>query len=358
MLFLSSSGNKNVAHYMALDGLQNYTRPLVLLGEVTINRDLNAKDVYVSGTILGAGLSTDILGTDNTWTGTNDFQNDTFYTGTDPIVDDTDMLTKEDINDAVILYDPLPTDNTWLLAPTFSNANPPILPTLGVLNPSNALIGYVDMVAVGDSTDVDLTKNATNTWTGTNTFTAFVGVDLFSPLENPTLPQNPASKAYIDGKIEVAGKAVTFVVTTPGSYNFANANIGAIGKIDYMLFSGSNSQDSGAVVTGTIGNGISLNGSLQLIIGTTADPAVVYTTQDLTVPSSTQFLVAGITVASAVGACNLNGTLVPGIVGPTTYFTVPGFSADGRQADNLLTYSNLLGTTTSAGGCVFVAYYI
>jgi hypothetical protein len=148
------------------------------------------------------------------------------------------------------------------------------------------------------------------------------------------------------------------VVTTPGSYNFANANIGAIGKIDYMLFSGSNGQDSGAVVTGTIGNGIALNGSLQLLIGTAADPAVVYTTQDLTVPSSTQFLVAGITVASAIGACNLNGTLVPGIVGPTTYGALLGFSAAGRPTDNLLTYSNLLGTTTSAGGCVFVAYYI
>lgn len=344
---------------MALEGLQNYTRPLTLLGEVTINGDLNAKDVYVNGIITGAGISTNILDTDNTWTGTNDFQADTFYTGVDAIAEDTDMLTKLDIDDAVIAYNPLPTDNTWLLSPTFSNANPPVLPTLGASNPANALVGYVDMVTEGTSTDVNLTQNATNTWTGTNTFNAFVGVAPASPLEVPALAQNPASKAYIDGKIEVAGKAVTFVITTPGTYNFGNANVSAIGKIDYILFSGScGGTNSGAVVSGTIGNGVALNGSLQLFVGTIADPAIVYTVQDLTVPSSTQFLVSNIVLASAIGACNLNGTVVPGIVGTTTYGALLGFSADGRPADNLLAYSNLLGTTTSAGGCVFVAYYI
>lgn len=343
---------------MALAGLQNYAQPLTLLGDVFIAGDFNAKDVYVSGTVTGAGISSDILGTDNTWIGTNDFQNDTFYTGTDPPIGDTDMLTKEDIDDAVILYDPLSTANEWLIAPTFSNANPPVLPQTGAPVPANILLGYNDMVSNGNLNDADLTKNATNTWTGQNTFTGFVGIDLFSPLEVPTALQNPASKAYIDGKIAVAGKAVTFVITTPGVYDFANVNIGAIGKIDYMLFSGSNGQDSGAVVSGTIGNGLGLNGSLLLTIGTVADPAVVYTVQDSTVPSTTQFLVSSKVVASAIGACNLNGALVPGIVGPTTYFSIMGTCSDGRQADNLLAYSNLLGTTTSAGGCVFVAYYI
>lgn len=343
---------------MALAGLQNFPYPLTLLGEMTVNGNLNAKNVYVDGIITGSGVSTDILATDNTWEGTNDFQAVTSYTGTDALVNDTDMLTKSDVDDAVLAYNPLITANTWLLAPTFSNALPPNLDSLGVNNPANALIGFIDMVSEGVSTQVDLTKNATNTWTGTNTFNVFVGVATASPLEVPTALQNPASKAYIDGKIEVAGKAVTFVITTPGIYNFGNANIASIGKIDYILFSGSNGQDSGAVVSGTIGNGVSLNGSLLLNIGTVADPAVVYTVQDLTVPSSTSLLVSNIVVGSAVGACNLNGTLVPGIVGPTTYGALIGFSADGRQADNLLSYSNLLGTTTSAGGCVFVAYYI
>jgi len=343
---------------MALAGLQNYRRPLTLLGEMTVNGDFNAKNVFVSGTITGAGISTDILATDNTWTGTNDFQNDTFYTGTDPPVNDTDMLTKLDIDDAVLAYNPLPTANEWLISPTFSNANPPVVPQVGAPVPTNILLGYNDMVSAGVSNSADLTKNATNTWTGINTFTGFVGVAPASPLEVPTALQNPASKAYIDGKIDVAGKAVTFVITTPGVYNFANANIGAIGKIDYMLFSGSNGQDSGAVVSGTIGNGLALNGSLQLTIGTVADPAVVYTVQNASVPSSTQFVVSTKVVASAIGACNLNGVLVPGIVGPTTYGSIMGTCSAGRQADNLLAYSNLLGTTTSAGGCVFVAYYI
>jgi len=345
---------------MALEGLQNFTRPLTLLGEVTINGDLNAKNLYVDGTITGAGISTNILATDNTWTGTNDFQADAFYTGTDAIVNDTDMFTKSDIDDSVLAYNPLPTANTWNLSPTFSNANPPFLQSLGVNNPANALIGYIDMVSEGVSATVDLTKNATNTWTGTNTFTNFVGVAPGSVLLDPIALQNPASKAYIDAEIEVAGKAVTFEITTPGIFNFGVVqNVANIGKIDYILFSGSNGQDSGAVVSGTIGNGVGLNGSLQLRIGTVADPTIVYTVQDLTVPSSTSFLVSNIVVGSAVGACNLNGVLTPGIVGPTTYGSLMGFSSTGASsADNLLAYSNLLGTTTSAGGCVFVAYYI
>ena len=342
---------------MSLQGLQNYTQPLTLLGNVTINGDFNTKNVYVTGQVTGAGISTNILATDNTWTGTNDFRDITSYTGIDGAIDN-DMLTKGDIDDAVLGYNPLPQNQTWSLSPTFSNANPPVLPTAGATAPSTILTGYNDMISVIGASPIDLTKNATNLWSGTNTFTNFVGVSVGSPLLLPSDPQNPVSKTYIDGKIEVAGKALTYVITTPGTYNFANANIANIGKIEYWLFSGSCGGSSGAVVSGTIGNGCGLNGSLLLTIGTTADPATSYTSQDASLPSSTQFLVSNQVVGSAFGACNLNGVITAGIKGNTTYGSIMGLSANGRVGDNILSYSNVLGTSTSGGGCVFIAYYL
>jgi hypothetical protein len=45
---------------MSIRGFQNYTQPLELDDVVTIEGTFNAKNVYVNGTITGAGISTDI----------------------------------------------------------------------------------------------------------------------------------------------------------------------------------------------------------------------------------------------------------------------------------------------------------
>lgn len=358
---------------MALAGLQNYTFPLTLLGEVTVRGDLNTKDIYVSGTVTGAGISADILGEDNTWKGTNDFQNVSSYTGTIPATQYPQMLTKKDIDDAVLAYNPLPTSNNWGegFAPvpraTFSNANPPVLPIIP--GPSGAwagnnLFGYTDMQTLVSANLVQNQTGKATTYSGINTFgTVQVDSTIVPSLLEPTLPQQAVAKGYIDGKVELSGKSIMFQILTPGTYNFTDAtltggSLGNIGKIDYWLFSGSCGGASGAVVSGTIGNGQGIRGSIFLTVGTTAAPAVVYTVQDTTVPSTTSLSVSGQLIAVADGACNLNGVLTPGVVGSTS-MTTQGTSCNGQLAsNNVLDYSNLLGTTTSAGGCLFVAYYI
>jgi hypothetical protein len=342
---------------MSLQGFQDYTQPLVLNGEVTINGTLNAKNIYVSGAITGAGISTDILATDNVWTGTNDFQDVVSYTGS-AVVGATDLIQKEDVDDAVSGYNPLPINNIWTASPTFSNVIAPYVPpfTGATLNPFN-LYSYVSMTNyTGANPSALLSSN--NTFTGTNNFSgSFTGVAIQS-LEAPTLTTQPASKAYVDAKIEVAGKTLTYTITQSGVYNFVNVNRANVAKIDFWLFGGSCGGYSGAVVSGTIGNGCGLNGSLTLNVGTTADPSVVVTTQDKTTPSSTTLLVSNVLVAGASGACNLNGTLVGGTILPNDYNGQNGLSIGGINGTNALAYSNILGTGTSAGGAIFVAYFI
>jgi len=341
---------------MSLQGFQDYTQPLVLNGEVTINGTLNAKNIYVSGAITGAGISTNILATDNVWTGTNDFQDVVSWTGGAGI-QATDLIQKVDVDDAVANYNPLAINNLWTAIPTFSNVDPPsVLPFGGaVLNPAD-LYSYISMTNYTASNPSGLLA-LNNTFTGTNTFSGFAGVSIPS-LEIPTALQQPASKAYVDGKIEVAGKTLTYTITQSGVYNFANFNRANIAKIDYWLFGGSCGGYSGAVVSGTIGNGNGTNSSLTLNIGTIADPAVVVTTQDKTTPSSTTLLVNSVLVGGAGGACNLNGALVGGNILTNDYGGTNGLSLGGINGTNALAYSNVLGTSTSAGGAIFVAQYI
>jgi len=344
---------------MSLQGLQGYTQPLVLNGETTIEGTLNAKNIFISGTLTGGGISTDILGTDNEWTGTNDFQDVVTYTGVNPAVD-FDETTKLDVDTAVAGYSPLLVNNEWgLLPPTFSNVVPPSsLATFdgAVLNPQD-LYSYLSMTNYTNlNPSAVLTTN--NTFTGVNTFTgAFTGVSILN-LETPTLANQPASKAYIDAKIEVAGKVLTYTISTPGTYNFASVvNRANIAKIDFWIFGGSCGGASGAVVSGTIGNGNGVNGSPVLIIGTTADPAVVYT-DNSALPSTTTFLVSNAKVGVAGGASNQNGVIQGGQIGKADYAGANGLSCAGIVGNNALAYSNVFGTTISAGGAIFVAYYI
>jgi hypothetical protein len=340
---------------MSLQGFQNYTQPLVLNGFTTINGDLNAKNVYVSGVITGAGISTNILNTDNIWTGTNDFQNTTTYTGV-AVAGANDLKQKAQVDQEVGLYNPLGTNNVWQTVPTFSNATPPII-AVSTSNANNLFTSQAtsDYIITFPSTLL----STQNSFSGSNTFSgSFTGVST-PQLEVPTIINQATSKAYVDGKIEVAGKTLTFVLTTAGTFNFANFNRANIAKCDFWLFSGSCGGSSGSVVSGTIGNGCGLNGSLILNVGTVANPATVYTTQDKTLPSSTSFTVSNVVIGCAGGACNLNGAIVVGNVIAPDYGGVNGLSCAGSNTtNNKLAYGNVLGTSTSGGGAIFVAYYI
>jgi hypothetical protein len=355
---------------MALSGLQNYTSPLNLLAGITVNGSLNAKDVYVSGAVTGAGISTDILGTDNIWTGTNDFQNTATYTGTLDAVNDEDMLTKKDVDDAKTAYDPIDKDNTWTVAPIFSNVNPPLVPENSLIDIESSLVSYKTAFNVGGGilNGKNITKNKENTFSGIQTFQDFTGIDgtIVPSLLVPNIPAQAASKDYVDKRIEATGKAVTIVITSGGSFNFEDAElstdgIAAIGKIDYILFgAGCAGQASGAVVSGTIGNGGGTRGNITVNIGQNVTDATVFTTQDANLPSSTTLYVAGQIVASAYGACNLNGTVVPGIVGVPSVASTIGSTANGLLgADNIFTYNDIYGGfLLGPGACIFVAYYI
>jgi len=348
---------------MSIRGFQNYTQPLVLDDVVTIEGTLNAKNVFVNGVITGAGISTDILGTDNTWEGTNDFQ-DITTTINSGIGSDSDLTIKEDVDTAVNLYDlsVLGTDNTWALSPTFSVAPPAItaaVPTNPI--PSNLLatLGIANAITTG--TTINIPANLSNTFTGTQTFSNFVGVGTLQ-LEVPTSINQPASKAFVDGKIEVAGNTLTITITTPGVYSFVGADKASIVKTDFFLFGGSCAGAVGAVVSGTLGNGCGTSGSLVVNIGTTADPAVIYTTQDKNVASSTSFLVSNYLVACAGGACNLNGVVTFGNIVPAQFTGSYGLSVAGNilngAGNSILAYGNTLGTNTSAGGLILVVQYI
>ena len=341
---------------MSLQGFQDYTQPLVLNGEVTINGTLNAKNVYVSGVITGAGISTDILATDNVWSGLNDYQDVVSYTGV-ASVGATDLIQKDDVDNAVAGYDPLSLNNLWTAIPTFSNVDPPSVPPIAgaVVFPAD-LYSYTSMTNYTTANPSGILSQ-NNTFTGTQDFTLFAGVGI-PQLEIPTALQQPASKAYVDGKIEVAGKTLTYTITTAGSYSFIGINRANIAKIDFWLFGGSCGGWSGAVVSGTIGNGLGADGSLVLNVGSTADPSVVVTTQDKTTPSSTYLTVSSAVVGGAGGACNLNGTVVGGNILTNDYGGVNGLSIGGVNGANALAYSTILGTATSAGGAIFVAQYI
>jgi len=352
---------------MALQGLQNYTFPLTLLGETTVNGDLNVKNIYVSGLITGVGISTDIFGTDNVWVGTNDFQDTASYTGSNAPVNPTDMLTKKDIDDDETNYTPLPLVNTWTVAPVFSNANPPVLAIAGATAADNVLIGYNDMVSVAGTVITDITKNPTNTFTGINTFTNVVQSAVTTPTD--AVPQRAATKDYVDRSLVGSAKSITYLVTTQGTCSFQDITgktIDTVISIDYILFSGAClGQASGSVICGTVGNEFTYGSSTVFKIGNTTNPATVYTNQDgsTLLPSSTTILFQGQLssrfLVNATGACNLNGTIVGGNIGSTeTSMLYHGGALGQVGANNIFAYNNILGTTTSQGGMILTVHYI
>ena len=340
---------------MSLQGLQNYTQPLNLKCATTINGDLNAKNVYINGLITGAGVSTNILGSDNVWTGTNDLYGATTYTGVEDLTPNS-LMTNGDVDAEIASFNPLTRANVWKIAPTFSNANPPIVPEIaGTSIDLLALYSQKSMENYINTNSTNVTLNNTNTFTGTNSFTgSFTGVSNFL---QTSLTNQAIVKFYADTTIEAGGKTLTSVITTSGNYYFSGTNRANVAKIDYLLFGGSCGGASGSVVTGTIGNGLGNSGIIQVSIGTIADPAIEYKEYTQTAVSSNTYVAINNKILStAGGACNLNGTIIVGSpILPNAFGGQNGSSCNGQLAqNNEMAYSNVLGTTTSAGGCILI----
>lgn len=342
---------------MSLQGLQNYTFPLTLLGETTIDGDFFGADIFVSGSVNGAGGSTDILGNNNVWTGTNDFQSTAEYTGIVPAAG-SDLTTKEDCDTLITNYNPLPLDNTWNTlgsATTFSGI-PPVFPISGV-NSNSILCGFQDFNSILAATPgTNIPANASNTWTNTNQFTNTFGTTNVS-IEKATQSSQAATKIYVDTKLEVSGKLQTYVITTPGTYTFSNIPIGNVLKIEYMLFGGSCGGKSGGMVSGVIGNGAT--STLYCTIGTNADPSVVYSSNtDMNISSTRLAWNNSTTLGAATGALNLNGTITAGGIFQAPYNSAYTTCMYGTGTPNYFAYGNILGTTTSSPGAIFTAYYV
>lgn len=342
---------------MSLAGFQNYTQPLVLNGETTIKRDLNCKNIYVSGTITGSGIDTNILGTNNAWTGTNDCQNVVSYTGSASVLA-TDLIQKENVDTGVANYNPLVTNNEWTEIATFSNLIPPVVPTFGPGLAPASLYSFDSLQNYKVNEPSTILDNV-NTFTGTNNFFNSMQVNNINPsLVIPTLPNQAVTKAYVNALIQRAGGTTTFTIATPGPYSFTNISKNNIRKIDYWLFGGACAGFSGAVVSGTIGNGGGSNGSLLLNIGDIASSFVKFTSP-ITATSTTSLSVSGQIVGAAGGACNLNGVVAGGQIISPAFNGQYGVSCPGSNANNFLsTISPILGTTSSVGGAIFTVYYV
>lgn len=346
---------------MSLGGLQNYTQPLSLIGDVTIRGDFNAKNVYVNGTLTGGGISTNILATNNTWTGTNNYTNTTSYTGSNPAVNNDDLTTKKDADDLATSYNsgalrPTINNNVWNGVATWSNASPPAIPTAS--QPvSNKLVGYNEMTNY-INTYPTIPASVSNTFTGSNQFTLNPELSNTPAMLIPTTDKQVASKLYVDNRLEVAGKTLTYTITTAGTYNFDFINRSLIVGIEFILFGGSYlGTHSGAMWSGKIGNANGAFNSLTLSVGIKDDPTN-YTSYNSSVASNTTLKVGNEFVGIAGGACKLNGVAKEGTqINSANSITGTGGCNGSAGADNLFKYSNLLGTLTSSGGAIFVAYY-
>jgi hypothetical protein len=348
---------------MSLAGFQNFPNPLVLNGNITIENDLNCKNLYVNGIITSNGIDTNILGSDNTWTGTNDYVSiySATYTGS-ASVQDTDLIQKINVDQAVSSYNPLVTDNIWKAPATFTNLFPPVVPTFGPGLASTQLYNFDSLENYKANNQSTILTNE-NTFTGTNLFLDEMTINSTNPTDLlATLPSQVVTKAYALAKFQENLGTTTFTIDTPGSYPFTNISKNNIKKIDYWLFGASMSGFSGAVVSGTIGNGNGSNGSLLLNIGNTSSPQL-QSTSPLNAIGTTSLFVSGQLIGAAGGALNLNGVVGAGaIIDPADYgyknYGTYGLSCDGQNANNLLsTTTPDFGTTTSAGGAIITCYY-
>lgn len=338
---------------MSLAGLQNYTRPLSLLGFTTIENNLNTRNVFVNGTLSGGGISDDILSTNNTWTGTNDYTNTTIYSGS-LFPANNELTTKLNADNLVASYNPALTVNFWNGLATFSGS-------VSVPNSSvsdNKLISETQCNNFVNNFQT-IPAKPSNRFTGNNQFNNNMQVLNIPSLLVPTLDNQLASKLYVDNRIEVAGKTLTYTILTPGTYNFDFINRPEIIGIEFMLFGGSvNNSHSGAMYSGKIGNGNGNFSSLFLQVGVKDNVTNYSSTLPINSPQNTYLLSGSEYVGIAGGAYILNQQPQAGtIYGFSSGLTSTGASFGKAFGSNVFAYSNIAGTTNSNGAAIFVAYF-
>lgn len=340
---------------MSIEGLQNYTLPLSLLGQVTIENNLNTRNVFVNGTLTGTGISDDILSKDNTWTGTNDYTNTTFYSGISFPTNNNQLTTKLNADNLVSSYNPAITNNFWNGLATFSSGNVSV-PNTSVSD--NKLLNKTQCDNFVDNFQT-IPSSSSNEFTGNNQFTNNMQVSNIPALLIPTLDNQLASKTYVDARIEVSGKTLTYTITTPGTYNFDFINRANIAGIEFTLFGGSvGGNISGVVYSGNIGNANGQFSSLFLQVGIKNDPTVYTSAPPITAPANTYLKSGNEFVGIAGGAFIFQGNVQEGVIyGFNSQLTANCITSSVRFGSNLFAYSNILGTTTSAGGAIFVVYY-
>lgn len=339
---------------MSIEGLQNYTLPLSLLGEVTVKNNLSTRNVFVNGTLSGNGISSNILPTDNTWTGTNNFTNITSFTGATPPTNDG-LTTKIDVDNLVSAYNPASTNNFWNGAATFSPLSP-FVPTSAITD--NKLLNKTQCNDFVDNFQT-IPSSVSNIFTGDNEFTNNIQVSNVPSLLVPTLDNQLASKVYVDARIEVSGKTLTYTILTPGNYNFDFINRSDIIGIEFLLFGGSvNNNTSGAMYSGKIGNANGQFSSLFLQVGVKDDVVNRTSIPPITGPANTYLKSGNEFVGIAGGAYILNQVAQPGLIyGFNSFLSATGATFGRINGSNIFAYSNILGTTNSNGGAIFVAYF-
>ncbi len=219
---------------MSIRSINGLKQPLTLNGDVDFLETLSCKDIYVSGTITGAGYDDAILAKDNTWTGTNDFTGG--LTSSDLTAPIPANFIRKDVADQTATdYNPTDHDNNWAGNATFSVENPSVPGSGGtaVAGDEN-LVNYQDLQYSLSQIVSPLAQN--NTFTGTNDFT---GGEAKVVTIVPNGEDQIASKAYVDGVIEVAGKTLTYSFTAPGQYKISQPAqpIGNIARIDCLIYS-------------------------------------------------------------------------------------------------------------------------
>lgn len=192
---------------MSLQGIQDLDESWTLRNQLTINNNVEVMgDLNTTGFIYDGGIPVNIQASNNTWTGTNEFQ--TYLpTYLDPVANN-EMATKNYLDGAVVGLGAglLPTNNVWA---GFQRLT--ALPTIT----NNAGAGTNQLVNKGvvDSYIASTTGalGTTNVWSGSNSFANVMSVP------TPATDFAFANKKYVDDSItafNASGGKVEYVELT------------------------------------------------------------------------------------------------------------------------------------------------
>jgi len=256
---------------MSAETLKDYPFELTFNGPVNVAGSCNvAKDLNVSGTITGTGIGTDVLASNNTWSGTNQFTNDCAILNPDAW-EGNKIATATDTDDALADTNTnfLTSEHTWTGVNTFA-----ALPTgfsSGITNITNAdaLTTYEDMEAIINDQLSGGVADKNNIWTGDNAFNETSGAN--APIAGagliPTDDNQAVTKDYVDLKVEGSSKTITYWFDTPGTYTISNIPFERCSSIDYWLYGAGEADGltatTGSFISGSIGN---VRGTNSLVI--------------------------------------------------------------------------------------------